>query len=236
MNDAICCLIVDDEHLARSLLAAYVAKLPQLKLVDSCENAMQALAVLQTQPVDVLLLDIQMPDLSGLELVQVLNPRPLVILTTAYAEYALKGFELEVMDYLLKPIAFERFVQAINKAAAQLKLRREAAATVASPADYFYAKVDYKWLKVRYEDVLYIEGLKEYVSIFTPQRRLVVYQALKKLEHSLPPGKFIRVHKSYIVALDKITAVYGNTIEIGQKEIPIGKSYKANFFKKIETL
>ncbi|RMG26539.1 MAG: DNA-binding response regulator [Bacteroidetes bacterium] len=231
-----CCLIVDDEHLARSLLAAYVAKLPQLKLVDSCENAMQALAVLQTQPVDVLLLDIQMPDLSGLELVQVLNPRPLVILTTAYAEYALKGFELEVMDYLLKPIAFERFVQAINKAAAQLKLRREAAATVASPADYFYAKVDYKWVKVRYEDVLYIEGLKEYVSIFTPQRRLVVYQALKKLEHSLPPGKFIRVHKSYIVALDKITAVYGNTIEIGQKEIPIGKSYKANFFKKIETL
>ncbi len=244
MSVSYSCLIVDDEHLARTLLTTYLDKLPQLKLVSSCENAIEALTVLQREHIDILFLDIQMPDLSGLELIRSLSYKPLTIFTTAYAEHALAGYELSVIDYLLKPISFERFVQAVNKATQQLQLKAKAEQNLnATPAalpkpgqDHFFAKVDYKLVKVYYAEILYIEGLREYVSIYTADRRLIVYQAMKHLTEILPAEQFVRVHKSYIVSFSKITSLYGNTIEIGEKQIPIGKSYKADFLKWIERL
>lgn len=234
------CLIVDDEHLARKLLSAYITKIPELTLAGECENAVQALSLLQQQKIDLMFLDIQMPDLTGVELLKTLKHKPLVIFVTAYAEYALEGYELDVIDYMLKPVAFDRFVLAVNKAAEQHRLRNHSFQSqeieVVPGKDYFFVKVDYKLVKVRYDEILFVEGMREYVNIQTAQRRHIVYQSMKNMETLLPEGKFARVHKSYIVAMDKIKSLYGNVVEIGEKEIPIGKSYKEEFLKKIETL
>lgn len=239
------CLIVDDEHLSRKLLRTYLDRLPNMTVAGDCENATQALAFLHKHPVDLLLLDIQMPDLTGLELLKTLHRPPMVILITAYAEHALEGYELNVIDYLLKPVSFERFVQAVNKAAEQYQLRQSAQSPApptpqpSAPAptkDHFFVKVDYKWLKIRYEDILYIEGMREYVNIQTHERRHIVYQSMKYLEGLLAERSFARTHKSYIVALNKIESLYGNTLVIGKQEIPIGKSYKQAFLERIETL
>lgn len=235
MNRPIRCLIVDDEYLARELLRTYVEQLPQLELVATCDTAPAGLEVLQTQEVDLVLLDIQMPTLSGLELVRTLTTKPKVIFTTAYAQHALEGFELQATDYLVKPIAFERFVRAVNNARQQLALEWQAGEAGGAPAEaseapgHLYAKVDHKLVKVAFDDILYIEGLREYVGICTAKRRYVVHQSMKKLEQRLPPQRFMRVHKSYIVALNHIKAVYGNTIELEGKELPIGKRYKDAF-------
>lgn len=245
-DNQIKCLIADDEHLARQLLQAYTEKIPHLELCAVCENAMEALNVLRTQSIDLLLLDIQMPDLTGLELLRSLKVKPVSILTTAYSEYALEGYELDVIDYLVKPIAFERFVQAINKATDFIQLRKQTPVIVQAPTqtttdsapkagkDHFYVKADYKWVKVRYDEILYIEGMREYVKIHTPDKRHVIYESMKNLENDLPNDRFVRCHKSYIVALDKIDAVYGNTLEVKSHEIPIGKSYKEALFTRIE--
>ncbi|MDX2245379.1 MAG: LytTR family DNA-binding domain-containing protein [Bacteroidia bacterium] len=234
------CLIVDDEHLARKLLAAYIGKIPELQLAGECENAVQALSFLQKEKIDLMFLDIQMPDLTGVELLKTLKYKPLVVFVTAYAEYALEGYELDVIDYMLKPVAFERFVQAINKASEQRRLRSQPEAEkqieIVPGKDYFFVKVDYKLVKVRYDEILFVEGMREYVNIQTAQRRHIVYHSMKNMESLLPEGKFARIHKSYIVAMDKIRSLYGNVVEIGDKEIPIGKSYKDDFLKKIETI
>lgn len=229
------CLIVDDEYLARTLLQNYLEKIPQVKLQASCENALQALEHLRQHPIDLMLLDIQMPDLTGLELLHTLPHKPLVILITAYADHALKGYELDVVDYLLKPVSFERFVQAINKAEDRWKLK-QAASTAVTEQDHFYVKVDYKLVKIRFADILFIEGMREYVNIQTAERRHIVYQSMKNLEQLLSAHRFARCHKSYIVALDKIRSLYGNVLEIQDKEIPIGKSYKEAFMAKLEML
>ena len=233
------CIIVDDEHLARQLLAAYVAKIPDLHLLAQCDGALPAIEAMRTHQPDLAFLDIQMPDLTGLDLIRSLARPPQIVLTTAYAAHAVAGFELDVADYLLKPIAFERFVQAINKVRDRLKMPDSVAHEVSLPAPpphHFFVKADYKLVKVRFDDILYIEGLREYVSIFTAERRWIVYQALKNLEILLPAHRFARVHKSYIVPLDKIDALYGNTIEIQTHEIPIGKLYKDSLMEKIEKL
>ena len=235
------CLIVDDEHLARQLLASYLDRMPGMELVGSCEDALSALKILREQPIDVLLLDIQLPDLTGLELLKTLSHTPQVILITAYAEHALQGFELDVADYLLKPVSFERFVQAINKVA----LRLEPSTPIASPLsafpqplptpDHIFVKVDYQLLKIRFADIRYIEGMREYVSLQTAERRHLIYQSLRKLEELLSDQQFVRVHKSYLVSLPHIDRIHGNTLFIGEKEIPIGKSYKEAFMQRIET-
>lgn len=229
------CLIVDDEQLARRLLKDFAAKLPQLEVVAFCKNSMQALEVLQKETIDLIFLDIQMPDLSGIDLIKSLSHKPLIIFTTAYPDYALEGYSLDVTDYLLKPFSFERFVQSVNKATELLRLKRSPAVpAIGTPkADFITLNADHKLYKVRYEDILYIEGWKEYVKYHTRDKELVVLQSLKSLEESLPSDRFLRIHRSFIIALDKVTALEGNQVEIGENKVPIGKSYKEVVLKRV---
>ena len=230
------CLLVDDENLALRLLEDYVNKIPQLTIVGKCQNALSALQILQTQQIDILFLDIQMPDLTGIELIKILKNKPEIILTTAYAEHALEGYQLDVTDYLLKPISFERFVQAVNKAMEYRNLRnagvsniqiKSAPVSAAAPAsDYMFVKSDYKQIKVPYADILYIEGLREYVSIYNKEKRIVTLETLKNLELTLPAQQFLRIHKSYIINTTKVEALNGNMVEMGKIKVPIGKNYR----------
>jgi DNA-binding LytR/AlgR family response regulator len=228
------CLVIDDEYMARLLLENYIQKLPQLELVSLCEDAIEALNMIKKEKIDVVFLDIQMPNLTGLEFLHTLQQKPIVIFTTAYSEYALEGFRLDAVDYLLKPFSFERFVQAVNKASHYLSFQHNnnnqtatsiPVAEIKEPRQLF-VKSDGKLIKVRFDEIMYIEGLKEYVSIYTPDSRIITLQSLRNLETLLPQSKFLRIHKSYIIALDKIQAVIGNQVEIHKKLIPIGASYK----------
>lgn len=201
---------------------------------------MEAMQALRENNIDLMFLDIQMPDLTGVEFLKTLNNKPVVIFTTAYQEYALEGYELDVIDYMLKPISFERFIQGVNKAMDLISLKNQKSTkdTIESKpenreADFINLKADYKIYKVKLDDILFIEGLKEYVTFHTESRKYIVLESLKNLEIKLPSNKFIRVHKSYIVNIEKIDSLYGNTIEIGENEIPIGKSYSEDVKKKL---
>ncbi len=219
-------LLVDDEYLALNLLENYIQQLPDLEIVRKVKSPLEALEVLNGQPVDLLFLDIQMPMLSGNNLLKSLPDPPLTIFTTAYDSYALEAFDLNVVDYLLKPFSFERFVQAVQKARPLLqKTANEVPEPISnSDPDFFTIKVDGAIRKVHYDDILYIEGLKEYVRIVCTQERLVTLERLKNLETALPPGRFLRVHKSFIVAVDKVRALEGNQLEIGTQKIPISRN------------
>lgn len=220
------CIVVDDEHLARTLLEEYINKLPELELIAKCASALEANSFLLQEEIDILFLDIQMPDLSGLDFLKTLSKKPHVILTTAYAEYAVEGFQLDVTDYLLKPISLERFMQAVNKVIKRTAVTPKGTPTASETADHFFVKADHKKVKVRYADILYVEGLKEYISIYVPGQRIITLESLKNMEAMLPKDKFARVHKSYIVAFEKIDAVSGHAIELAGKNIPVGKSYR----------
>jgi two-component system, LytTR family, response regulator len=228
------CIIVDDEYLAQDLIAGYLSKIPGAEVVAKCSNAMEAMAALQNGNIDIMFLDIQMPDLTGLELLKSIKNKPVVILTTAYSEYALESYDFDITDYLLKPIRFERFIQAINKATELLNLKKRkevfipgtAEKTEKNTKDHLFVKSDYKLIKIKFEDILYIEGLREYVSIYTKEKRIITLEAMKNLEDNLPSEKFVRIHKSYIVATDKIEAITGNCVEINKKLLPIGKTYR----------
>ncbi|MCI4669461.1 MAG: LytTR family DNA-binding domain-containing protein [Bacteroidia bacterium] len=230
--DKIRTLLVDDEYLALKLLGEYSKNIPELEIVDRVKSPIKALDILNKQTVDLLFLDIQMPTLSGNNLLKTLKNPPLVIFTTAYSEYALEAFDLNAIDYLLKPFSFERFLQAVNKAKEQHYLRYQektspAPAPIPSPnKDYFSVKADGKIVKVFFEDILFIEGLKEYVRLICKDQRLVTLESLKKLEEILPSEEFIRVHKSYIVARKRVKSLDGNMLEIGQHKIPISRSKK----------
>lgn len=232
------CLIVDDESLAIRLLEDYVQKIPQLEIIGKCQNALSALQILQTKQVDILFLDIQMPDLTGIELLNILKNKPAVILTTAYADYAIAGYQLDVTDYLLKPIPFERFVQAVNKATEWCNYKKAVNSTSIPNTNstpelpkYFFVKSDYKQIKIFYSDILYIEGLREYVSIYTHDKRIVTLETLKNMEIILSGQNFLRVHKSYIINTTKVDALNGNRVELNKQKIPIGKSYKAEVMR-----
>lgn len=232
------CLIVDDEYMARLLLEEYVRKVPQLNLVGTCENALEAFHRLKTESVDVLFLDIQMPHLNGLDFVQTLQQKPAIVFTTAYSEHAVEGFRLNAVDYLLKPFSFERFVQAVSKAADFVRFRQQPKANVtetpSTTSEHFFVKSDGKLVKVRYEDILYIEGLKEYVSIYTTDKqRIITLQSIKNLETLLPTPHFLRIHKSYIIQLEFLEAIVGNQVEIQQKLLPIGATYKEELLKRL---
>lgn len=220
-------IIVDDEPLAQEVLSTYVQKFPQLELVAQCSNAVEAGAVLREESIDLMFLDIEMPQISGIDFLKTLAQRPNVILTTAYSEYAMDGYELNVVDYLLKPIAFDRFAKAVNKALAQgASNNTETKTTEEKRADYIFVKADKKLIKVRFDDISYIEGLKDYVILHTPEGRIVTLQTMKSLEAKLPSTIFMRVHRSYIVNLSNVCIIEGNTIQMGKKIIPIGKNYK----------
>ena len=230
------CLIVDDEPLAIEILQSYVDRVETLELVGTCSNAVQAFEVLKKEPVDLLFLDIQMPKLTGIEFLKALNPIPQVIFTTAYREYAVESYELSVLDYLLKPIAFDRFLMAINKVVENgnnsVEVVKQEAESMQSDDPFLFLKVDRKMVKVYLKDITYIESLKDYVRVKTEGgTELISLQKISYLEKKLPADCFQRVHKSYIISVKKISAYSNTSIEIGETEIPIGRSYKSEVMK-----
>ncbi len=233
----ISCLIVEDEPLARNLLIEYVRKVPYLNLVKACTGPLEAMDVLRTTTVDLLFLDVQMPELTGISFLKSLQKKPLVILTTAYSEYALEGYELDITDYLLKPITFERFLKAVDKVSQRMSgvaapVEKQAAEGPSSP--FIFVKDGTKLVKIRWDDILYVEGLKDYVTIHTRTQKVISLQRLKVLEEQLPSDKFIRVHNSFIVALDAIDSVHKDKIQIGNALVPVGDTYKKAFRDFIE--
>lgn len=238
-------IIVDDEPLAQDVLETYVEKFPELSLVQKCNNALEANEVLKNQDIDLMFLDIQMPQLTGIDFLKTLTRPPLVIFTTAYPNYALEGFELNALDYLLKPISLERFIKAVNKAVEQIKLQRNEPGSASSNAveggdhpDYIFVKADKKLVKVNYHDIIYIEGLKDYVIIRMENQRVITLQTMKSLEDKLPAPRFKRIHRSYIINIDKINAIVGNMVEVMEKNqpkhLPIGKNYRDELNDMIE--
>jgi DNA-binding LytR/AlgR family response regulator len=225
-------LIVEDEKPATELLLAYAAKIPELEVIGVAHNAMNARHILSEKRVDLLFLDIQMPDLTGLQLLKMLKNPPPVVLTTAYSEFALEGYELDVLDYLLKPIEFERFYRAVSKLWAK---QQPAALPSLPPAeDYFFVKTDHQIVKVNFRDILFIESLREYVRIHTAGQRIVARLALQRLEELLPPTKFIRIHRTYIVNIEAVQKIEGNMLHIGKEELPISKGKKEEFMQYLE--
>ncbi|MBC7922075.1 MAG: response regulator transcription factor [Ferruginibacter sp.] len=231
------CVIVEDEPLARNLLVEYVRKAPFLRLLDACASPLVAIEVLRNNPVDLLFLDVQMPEITGITLLKILRKKPLVILTTAYSEYALEGYELDVVDYLLKPITLERFLRAVEKASGRLASTPPPAPEKPVPEEkipFVFVKDGTKLVKVRWNDILYVEGLKDYVTIHTRQQKIVSLQRLKTLEAQLPADRFIRIHHSYIVALEGIDAIHKEKVQVGQAFLPISDSYRKPFREFIE--
>lgn len=225
-------IIVDDEPLAIEVLETYVNKLPELILVAKCENAIEANDVLKKHEVDLMFLDIQMPQLSGIDFLKSLAKPPFVVFTTAYPDYAVEGFELNAVDYLLKPISFDRFLKAVNKVSDKMSIKKSDNTPLVNDyhEEFIFVKADKKLVKVNFNDVLYIEGLKDYVIIKQNSGRLITLQTMKSLEDKMPTSQFRRIHRSYIVNVDKIQAIVGNMVEIMDgnkvKQIPIGNNYK----------
>lgn len=234
------CIIIDDEPLALDLLEDDISKIPFLTLTHKFQSPFEAIPLLKSGQVDLIFLDIQMPDITGLEFLKSLETKPLVIFTTAYDQYALEGYNLDVIDYLLKPIPFDRLLKAAGKAQDYFKARnptqqsapRQPGLEETYP-DYIFVKSGYDILRVNIKDILFIEGLKDYVKIFVPPHPILTLMNLKAIVDKLPPNKFVRVHRSYIVALDKIKAIRKSKIIIDSKEIPIGEHYKEAFFQII---
>ncbi len=236
-------LIVDDEPLALDVLETYISQMPELRLVKRCSNALEANEALKTNQIDLMFLDIQMPQLTGIDFVKTLSDPPMIVFTTAYPNYAIQGFDLNALDYLLKPISLERFMKAVNKAVEQSELAKADHSHSGSPAmndglDFFFVKADKKLVKVNFDDIIYIEGLKDYVIIRLVLGRVITLQTMKNLEERLPKHLFRRIHRSFIVAMDKVLAIEGNMVEVYEKDkpklLPIGKNYRDDLLKLIE--
>lgn len=226
------CIIVDDEPLARKGLEEYVKEVEFLNLVARCESPVKAASYLEQGLVDLMFLDIQMPKLSGIEFLKTLPHPPMVIFTTAFQEYALEGYSLDVMDYLVKPIPFDRFLKAVSKARDFYMLQHRTDRSQ-DQSDFFFVKCDSKFERVRYDDVLYVEALQNYVIIHTSGRKMIAYMTMSGLESQLPLDRFIRVHKSYLVALASINSIDGNDILIRGTRIPISRNLKEEVMNRI---
>lgn len=228
-------LIVDDEPLALQVLESYISQLPELELIAQCGNAIEANNILNNEEIDLICLDIKMPQISGIDFLKSLKNPPLIIFTTAFSNYALESYSLDVVDYLLKPISFDRFMKAINKVTERINSKKPVSAT---DDDYFYVKADKKLIRIKYDDIIYIEGLKDYVIIRVDDSRIVTLQTMKSLTDKLPSDRFLRVHRSYLVNVDRINSIMGNLIEVFEKGktkfIPIGKNYKDELMITIE--
>lgn len=232
------CIVVDDEPFAIELLEDFIKKIPFLELVKTCENALEALEILKKGGIDLMFLDIKMPDINGLDLLKSLKRPPIVIFTTAYSEYAVESYNLDVLDYLLKPIPFNRFLKSVNKAREYME-EQPAFPGPDQPSyepkkDYLFVKANYQIIKISFSDILYLEGLKDYVKIYCGSRPVITNQSMKYFEEKLPTISFVRVHRSFIISIDKITSITRNMIQIGDKSIPISGSYKESFFQLID--
>ena len=233
-NRVASCLVVDDEPMARDVLRRYIEKVPTLKLAHECSNAIDALVVLQNSNIDLIFLDIRMPELLGTDFVKALRNPPKIIFTTAFKEYALDGYELDVIDYLLKPVRFERFLKAVNKAFPKKDESLQSNNIVnerKSGTDFIYLRVDRKLVKIILSDILYIESARDYVKVFTKDKCYVTRQTISSVEAMLSGNEFVRIHRSYIIAVNKVKSLTNELVEIGDTELPIGKLYKNSFLK-----
>jgi DNA-binding LytR/AlgR family response regulator len=232
------CIAVDDENLALDLIEDNILKVPFLNLVKRCKNAFEAMEVLQSQEIDLIFLDIQMPGITGVQFLQSMTKSPMVIFVTAYKQYAMEGYELNVVDYLLKPIDFERFLKAVNKASELHSLKHRTVPTqpvLESKNSTIFVNADYSLVKLKTEEITYIEGLKDYIKIYltSSTKPIVTRMTMKSIEEKLPSSEFFRVHKSFIISLDKIESIRNLKIKIGNAQIPVSESYADEFFKLI---
>jgi DNA-binding LytR/AlgR family response regulator len=230
------CMIVDDEPLVRELLEDNARQVPFLELVKSCKSAVEALETLQHEPVDVMFLDIQMPRISGLQFLQSLDRPPLVIIVTAYEKFAVEGFNLQVVDYIVKPFSFDRFLKACNRAAELFRMKNFTVSPEALKNYDFYVNVEYTLVKIVVADIDYIEGLKDYIKIYlsSSTKPVLTRMSLKAIEEKLPAGTFIRTHKSYLVAIDRITTIKRDFVCIGATEIPVSETFRGNINKVLK--
>jgi DNA-binding LytR/AlgR family response regulator len=234
------CLVIDDEPLAQRVIERYAENLSYLQIVKKCNTAIEAIEVLHHESIDLLFLDINMPKLTGIDFLRTLKNPPLVIITTAYAEYAIQGYELDVVDYLMKPFAFERFYKAVQKAEEILNVREiqhfENKELEKGEDDFIFVKSSKKTYKVNLSDILYIEALGDYVKIHTTDKMIVSYQSLKNIETLLPPKQFPRIHKSFIIALSRIDLIEGNQVKIRDRMLPVGTNFKNEFERLIRSI
>ncbi|NCU02884.1 MAG: response regulator transcription factor [Chitinophagaceae bacterium] len=231
------CLVVDDEPPAREIMKQYIADTPMLQLEGECGNAIHAIAFLQQHPVDLIFLDIRMPQLSGTDFLKTLQHAPKIIFTTAHAEYALEGYELDVVDYLLKPVRFDRFLKAVNKAYQHNNMKTTQEKNIPEyekKEAFVYFRADRKMIKVMLEDILYIESMKDYVKVITAHETIITKQSISSVEAMLPEQQFIRSHRSFIVSLNSIRSFTSELIQIGKTEIPIGKLYRSEVLKTLQ--
>jgi two-component system LytT family response regulator len=223
------CIAVDDEPLALKLLEDNISKVPYLKLMAQCSDAFEATKALQENVIDLMFSDIQMPGLSGLEFIKTLPHKPMIIFLTAYRQYALDAYDLDVIDYLIKPVSLERFVKACNKAKELFDLRSSKVAIANNPSkEFFFQHVEYSLVKIMFNEIAWIEGLRDYVKIHlkNTKKPLVTRGTIKTIEAELPPSKLIRIHKSYIVSIDSITAIRKNSVFLNDIELPVGETYR----------
>ena len=227
------CIIIEDEPLAAEKLNNFIAQVPMLEPEGSFDNALEGLQFLKTHTIDLLFLDIQMEKITGIQLLENLSSKPYVVITSAYSDYALKGYELSVFDYLLKPYSFERFLAAVNKVLDDVKLKK--GSDNESNGSQIFIKTEYRRENVHLDDILYIEGMQGYLKIYLPGRKILTKQSIKSMLEQLPEDQFIQVHRSYVVALSKIESIERNRIKISDKLIPVGDLYKKRFYERIET-
>ena len=229
------CIAIDDEKLVLDLLIDNIQKVPYLKLIRAFRSSIEASELLQSEKIDLIFLDVQMPTLSGLEFLKTLNNPPLVILVTAYQQYALDGYDLNIVDYLLKPVSFERFLKACNKAH-ELHILRQKEVADKKSVEYIFVHVEYAQVKIVVSEITFIEGLKDYVKIYTANtsRPIMTKMSMKALEEKLPINQFVRIHKSFIVAINKVTSVKRELVCIGDREIRVGDSFKENISKIVK--
>lgn len=221
------CIAVDDEPLALQLLEDYISKVSFLQLIASCNDAFEANKILQEEQIDLVFIDIQMPGLTGMQFIKSLSQKPMFIMVTAYEKFALESYDLNVVDYLLKPVELSRFIQACNKANDLFQLKHKQQAV---PQDYFFLNADYSLVKVMFSDILWVEGLRDYIKIHlvAPAKPIIARMSMKAIEDELPGSKFIRIHKSYIVSIDHITSIKKSSVFIRDMELPVGEIYKEN--------
>lgn len=225
MSNPVNCLVVDDEPLAISLLNDYVEKSPGLTLAGSTTSALEALRMLEKQPIDAIFLDIQMPELTGMQFLQIIDKKYQVVLTTAYAEFALKGYEHNVVDYLLKPVPFQRFLQAAEKLKSRVATP-SAPPPATEPGKSLFLKTEYKVRRIDMQEIFYIEALKDYIAVHTAHEKILSLQSMNELESLLPPSMFVRIHRSYIVAIHKIESIERSRVVIKSQHLPIGETYR----------
>jgi two-component system LytT family response regulator len=228
------CIAIDDEPLALSKIEGFISKVPELKLIRTFDNAIEAIGWLKENNADLIFLDIQMEQLTGIQFLETAGPNSRIILTTAYDQYAIKGFELNVTDYLLKPFSFQRFLQSVNKVMEYFTKKSENQNSTTESDSFIFIKTEYRLERVDINSILYIEGMKDYLRIICTDKKIMTLQSFSKIEESLPEKKFCRVHKSFIVAIDKIKSVERGVILIADQRIPVSNTYKDSFFSKIK--